>query len=120
MGAPVRGVLHCFTGNREELEAALALGLHIGVTGWVCDERPERGAAALVALLPAIPDDRLMVETDAPYLVPRSLGPNKSRPSRNEPALLPAVVAAVAAARGQDPAHVAALTTANAKRLFGI
>ena len=72
-GGGVRGVLHCFTGGRAELEGALALGLHIGVTGWVCDERPDRGGAALAALLPLIPDDRLLLETDGPYLTPRTI-----------------------------------------------
>jgi TatD DNase family protein len=67
------GVLHCFTGSSEELQAALALGLHVGVTGWVCDERPERGGGALGDLLPLIPDDRLLLETDAPYLTPRTI-----------------------------------------------
>src|SRR5699024_9838431 len=61
-------VVHCFTGNREALYAYLDLDCHIGVTGWVCDER--RGNE-LASLVPAIPDDRLLLETDAPYLIPR-------------------------------------------------
>lgn len=69
----VPGVLHCFTGERGELEAALEVGLHVGITGWVCDERPERGGTQLAALLPSIPDDRLLLETDAPYLTPRTI-----------------------------------------------
>ena len=60
----------------------LGLGLHIGITGWICDDRPDRGAAALAQLLPLVPDDRLLLETDAPYLVPRSIVPAKARPSR--------------------------------------
>lgn len=114
------GVLHCFTGDASEVDSALELGLYIGITGWVCDDRPERGAAALAALLPRIPDDKLLLETDAPYLTPRSIVPSKKRPSRNEPALLPIVLRAVAAARGQTPDHVAKITTANAKILFRI
>ena len=55
------------------MEGALALGLHVGVTGWACDERPGRGGDALAALLHLIPDDRLLLETDAPYLTPRSI-----------------------------------------------
>lgn len=69
----VPGVLHCFTGNEDELKQALDLGLFIGITGWVCDDRPERGGAELAALLPLIPDDRLLIETDAPYLTPRCI-----------------------------------------------
>ena len=67
---------------------------------------------------PAPHIDRLLLETDAPYLTPRSITPAKARPSRNEPALLPAVLEAVAAARGQTPGHVAQVTTLNARRLF--
>jgi TatD DNase family protein len=66
------GVVHCFTGTAEHLRAYLDLGLHVGVTGWVCDER--RGAH-LRALLREIPRDRLMLETDAPFLLPRHLEP---------------------------------------------
>ena len=71
LGIPA--VVHCFTGSPEELRQCLALDLHIGITGWVCDERPERGGAELASLLPLIPVDRLMIETDAPYLTPRSI-----------------------------------------------
>ncbi|MCB9523228.1 MAG: TatD family hydrolase [Myxococcales bacterium] len=110
------GVLHCFTGNGDELDRALALGLHIGITGWICDER--RGLE-LKALAPRIPLDRLLVETDAPYLVPRSLRP-KPRGGRNEPAFLPHIVEVIAQALGQPVAAVAAASTANAERLFGI
>lgn len=117
---PVPGVLHCFTGNGQELRECLDLGLHIGVTGWVCDERPERGGAELAALLPTIPRDRLMVETDAPYLTPRTIQPSKARPHRNEPALLPYVLEAVAAALGEEQEAVARRTSAVAARFFGI
>ncbi len=89
------GVAHCFTGGPRELEAYLALDLSIGVTGWVCDER--RGADLREAV-PLIPPDRLMIETDAPYLLPRDLKPGpKSR--RNEPAFLPHIAQAVASLR---------------------
>jgi len=113
-------VVHCFTGNSKEVQEALDLGLYIGITGWICDERPDRGAAALAALLPMIPDNRLLLETDAPYLTPRSITPSKKRPSRNEPALLQLVLRAVAKARGQSMEEVAERTTENAKRLFRI
>lgn len=112
------GVLHCFTGTKDELQQCLDLGLHIGITGWVCDDRPERGGAELAALLPSIPSDRLMIETDAPYLPPRTIVPAKARPNRNEPALLPHVLATVAAALGQSEEEVAKRTTEVAMKFF--
>ena len=107
---------HCFTGGPVELETYLGLGLHIGVTGWVCDER--RGGA-LRAAVPHIPAARLLLETDAPYLVPRDLKP-QPRGRRNEPAFLPHVAAAVAALRGVTVDTLAAESSANAERLFGL
>jgi TatD DNase family protein len=110
------GVAHCFTAGPEELEAYLGLDLSIGITGWVCDER--RGGALRTAV-PLIPRDKLLLETDAPYLLPRDLAPApKSR--RNEPAYLPHIAATVAALRGETPASVAEATTRNAARLFGL
>jgi TatD DNase family protein len=110
------GVAHCFTGGPKELAAYLELDLYIGVTGWVCDER--RGAA-LRSAVPLIPLDRLLVETDAPYLMPRDLAPRpKSR--RNEPQFLPHVLERVATLVQQPPELVARATTANAERLFGL
>lgn len=116
----VNGVVHCFTGSREELETFLELGLSIGITGWVCDDRPERGAAQLAALLPLIPADKLHIESDAPWLTPRSVTPAKDRPQRNEPALLPHVLAAVSAARGEPVERTAQLAFNNARALFGL
>jgi TatD DNase family protein len=113
--AAARAVLHCFTGGPAELEDCLALGLSVGITGWICDER--RGAA-LRAAAPLVPRERLMIETDAPYLLPRTLVP-KPKQRRNEPAFLPAVLAETARCRGDDPAGLAATTTANACRFFG-
>ncbi|MEO8203118.1 MAG: TatD family hydrolase [Betaproteobacteria bacterium] len=109
-------VAHCFTGERDELHAYLDLGLYVGITGWICDER--RGAH-LLALARDIPAERLMLETDAPYLTPRSMRPQpKSR--RNEPAYLPHVLATVAEALSREPAEVAATTSANARRFFNL
>lgn len=108
------GVAHCFTGSTEELAAYLDLDLYIGVTGWVCDER--RGLA-LRESVRRIPQTRLLIETDAPYLLPRDLTPRpKSR--RNEPAMLAHVCAVVASLRGEDATAVANYTAANARRLF--
>jgi len=109
-------VAHCFTGGMHELDAYLALDLAIGVTGWVCDER--RGASLREAV-PRIPAERLMIETDAPYLLPRDLVPRpKSR--RNEPAYLPHIATKVAELRGETPQAVAEVTTRNAERFFGL
>ncbi len=110
------GVAHCFTCGRRELEAYLELGLSIGITGWVCDER--RGGALRTAV-PHIPIDRLMLETDAPYLLPRDLRP-KPASRRNEPALLPHVARAIASLRDEDTPALAAASTRNARRFFGL
>jgi TatD DNase family protein len=110
------GVAHCFTGGIEELQAYLEIGLYIGVTGWICDER--RGAD-LVAAVRHIPLDRLMIETDAPYLLPRSLEP-KPRSRRNEPMHLREVLRAVADAMDLSEEQIARETTANARRFFKI
>jgi len=108
------GVVHCFTGTASELDAYLELDLHIGITGWICDER--RGTH-LLELVHRIPDDRLMVETDAPYLVPRTIRPRPKR-GRNEPAFLPYVVEAIAGALGRSPEDVARTTTQTANEFF--
>jgi TatD DNase family protein len=107
---------HCFTAGERELEDYLALGLSIGITGWLCDER--RGAH-LHALLPRIPAARLLLETDAPYLMPRDLRP-KPKSRRNEPMYLPHVAAALAAARGESLEQCAAYTSANARAFFAL
>jgi TatD DNase family protein len=115
-GGLTGGVAHCFTGSRDQLEDYLSLGLHIGVTGWVSDER--RGQL-LRESVPHIPADRLMLETDAPYLLPRDLVPHpKAR--RNEPCFLPHIARAVAHLRGESLDAVAASTTRNAIRFFGL
>jgi TatD DNase family protein len=109
-------VIHCFTGTRAELDAYLALDLHVGITGWICDDR--RGVH-LREVVPAIPGERLMIETDAPYLLPRDM-PSLPKDRRNEPAFLPYVLAAVARARGESPAATEATTTATARAFFGL
>jgi TatD DNase family protein len=109
------GVAHCFTGDAAQLDDCLDLDLHIGITGWICDERRGTHLRELVRRIPA---ERLLLETDAPYLLPRDLDP-KPRSRRNEPRYLPHVLAAVAEARGEPAAEVALATTRNALRLFG-
>ena len=109
-------VVHCFTGNRDELQAYLDLDCHIGITGWICDER--RGTH-MKEYLADIPADRLMIETDAPYLKPRNLRP-KVKSHRNEPRFLPWILGTLAAARGDHPERLAEKTTENARRFFRI
>lgn len=111
-----RAVLHCFTGGPRELEDCLALGLSIGVTGWICDER--RGQALREAV-PRIPRERLMLESDSPYLLPRTIHPKPAH-RRNEPAYLRVVLEETARHRDLTPATLAAETTANACRFFGL
>ena len=108
-------VVHCFTGTEEELDDYLALDCHVGITGWICDERRGHHLREFVHRIPA---DRLMVETDAPYLLPRDLRP-KPKSRRNEPVHLPHIVETIARARGEDPEALAAATTATARRFFG-
>jgi TatD DNase family protein len=115
-GALSRGVVHCFTGSREELHDYLDLDMYIGITGWVCDER--RGLH-VQELLPDIPADRLMLETDAPYLLPRNMQP-KPRGRRNEPAFLPWVLRLVAERLGLEEAELAQRSTDNARRFFAL
>jgi TatD DNase family protein len=110
----VPAVLHCFTGTRAELRAYLDLGLHIGITGWICDER--RGMH-LRELVREIPLDRLMIETDAPFLVPRTM-PTKPKDGRNEPAFLPYVLRAVAGCLARPVEEVAEATTKVATGFF--
>ena len=111
-----KAVAHCFTGEREELHACLELGLYIGITGWICDER--RGTH-LLQLVRDIPADRLLLETDSPYLTPRDMRP-QPKARRNEPAFLPHILKTVARALRRSAEEVAAETTRNAQALFGI
>ena len=110
-----RAVVHCFTGDERALDAYLDLDLHIGITGWICDER--RGTH-LHRLVGKIPSDRLMVETDAPYLLPRDLRP-RPKGRRNEPAFLPHIVERIAHCRGETPEELAASSTRTALAFFG-
>ena len=108
-----RAVTHCFTGNRRELIECLELGLYVGITGWICDER--RGAH-LVELMPLIPRGRLMIETDGPYLLPRDLRPRPAS-RRNEPMHLPHIARTIAAARAES-VEVLADHTSECARFF--
>ena len=108
--------MHCFTGSREQLVTYLDLDCHIGITGWICDER--RGTH-MKEYLDEIPADRLMIETDAPYLKPRNLRP-RVKSHRNEPRFLPWILGTLAAARGEHPEELAAATTRTAELFFNL
>ncbi|HUG99287.1 MAG TPA: TatD family hydrolase [Gammaproteobacteria bacterium] len=110
------GVAHCFTGGPRELADYLDRGLYVGITGWICDER--RGDALRDAAR-YLPLDRVMIETDAPYLLPRDLDP-KPRTRRNEPMYLPHVLHALARLMDVSPERLAEATTRNAETLFGL
>ena len=111
----VGGVAHCFTAGLAEARAYLELDLYIGITGWICDERRGHHLREVVR---DVPSDRLLIETDAPYLLPRDLKPMpKNR--RNEPMHLPHILGAIAHARGESPAQLGAATTRNTAALFG-
>lgn len=107
-------VVHCFTGNDAELDDYLQADWHIGITGWLCDER--RGLH-LRELIKRIPADRLMIETDSPYLLPRSVRPQPSH-RRNEPMYLAHIVEELARDRGEDVAVTAAATVVTARKFF--
>lgn len=108
------GIVHCFTEGQDELRDVLDLGFYVGITGWLCDER--RGDA-LRAAVKFAPLDRLMVETDAPYLLPRDL-PETGKTRRNEPRLLPHILRRLAEILEKAPETVAEATTRNAEALF--
>ena len=108
----LKGVVHCFSGNRDELDQYLSLGLHIGITGILTIK--SRGAQ-LRHLVPGIPTDRLLVETDAPYLVP---APEKNRIRRNEPAFVKSVLLKLAEVRNEDSEPLADIVWQNTCRLY--
>src|SRR5258708_5307544 len=109
-------VVHCFTGTADELDKYLSMGFYIGITGWICDDR--RGTH-LQGIVRRIPLDRLMLETDAPFLTPRDMRPQPAD-RRNEPAFLPHILNAIANALGKSPEEVATATTATAQSFFGL
>jgi TatD DNase family protein len=109
-------VVHCFTDTREALHDYLALDCHIGITGWICDER--RGTH-LREFVREIPANRLMIETDAPYLLPRTVRPQPSH-RRNEPMYLKHICEEIARDRGEPADVTAANSTAAAAAFFGL
>lgn len=115
-GRVSRAVVHCFTGERRELYDCLDRDWYIGITGWLCDERRGKHLRELVRDIPA---NRLLVETDSPYLLPRNLVPMPSH-RRNEPMYLRHIVEELARDRGEDYAACAAACTAAAREFFAL
>jgi TatD DNase family protein len=111
-----RAVVHCFTGERRELFDYLDLDLYVGITGWICDERRGQHLRELVRHIPA---HRLLIETDCPYLLPRTVKPQPSH-RRNEPMYLAHIAEEIARDRGETVAALAASTTAAAKEFFAL
>ncbi|SMC51136.1 TatD DNase family protein [Desulfocicer vacuolatum DSM 3385] len=109
-----QGVIHCFSGTREEMFKYLDLGYHIGITGIVTIQKRGR---YLRELVPHIPQDRLLIETDAPYLTP---APMKNKIRRNEPAFVAAVLNKIAAIRNNDPHELAETIWTNTLNLYNI
>jgi TatD DNase family protein len=107
-------VTHCFTGSKQALFGYLDLNMHIGITGWICDEK--RGEE-LQQLVNNIPLERLMIETDAPYLLPKNM-PEPPKGKRNEPAFLPWVIEGVAKYRNESAEQIAIATSVNAEKFF--
>lgn len=107
-------VVHCFTGEEQEMLDYLELDCYIGQTGWICDERRGHHLRDFVA---KIPSNRLLIETDSPYLLPRDIRP-KPKSRRNEPMWLDHIADVLAHWRDEDPALLKAQTTENAQRLF--
>jgi len=109
-------VVHCFTDTREALHDYLALDCHIGITGWICDER--RGTH-LREFVREIPAERLLIETDAPYLLPRTVRPQPGH-RRNEPMYLKHICEEIARDRGEPAEVTAANSSAAARAFFGL
>ena len=111
-----KAVVHCFTGTRKELFDYLDADYYIGITGWLCDERRGLHLREIVSNIPA---NRLMIETDAPYLLPRSVKPMPSH-RRNEPMYLKHIVEELAKDRAESVEQTALHSTETAREFFGL
>ncbi len=110
-------VAHCFTGSIEDVNDYVLLDMYIGVTGWICDQR--RGQS-LQQAVKHIPLDRIMLETDAPYLLPRDLSEKPVKKGRNEPCYLPHIAQAVAGHMQLEENELAAAAYENSHQFFKI
>ena len=115
----IKAVVHCFTGSQQALKAYLDLGLYIGITGWISDKK--RGAN-LREIIKYAPLDRLMIETDAPYLTPQQAGLKNqlTKKHRNEPWTLPYTAATLADCLGVETSKLIESTTRTSKEFFGL
>ena len=111
-----KAVVHCFTGTEEEMLAYLELDCHIGITGWICDERRGHHLRDFIHHVPA---NRLMIETDAPYLLPRDIRP-KPKTRRNEPMWLAHIAEVIASCLGKEKAQLAAETYQTSRDFFNL
>ena len=108
-------VVHCFTGNKTNLKKYLDLGAYIGLTGWLTDSN--RGSH-LKDIIKLIPHDRIMIETDAPYLIPHNI--NFKHDGTNQPAYLPYIAEAVALSMCLELNYLSTITVENTKRFFNL
>lgn len=106
-----KGVMHCFSGSAETAREIVGMGMYVGFTGVVTFKNAKKALKALEA----VPADRLLAETDCPYMAPE---PNRGK--RNYSGYLPYTIAAMAAVKGVSPEEMAEITAENAERLFGI
>lgn len=109
-----KGVVHCFSGTKEEMFNYLDLGYHIGITGILTIQK--RGAY-LRSIVPLIPDDRILIETDAPYLTP---APQKNKIRRNEPAFVKSVLLKLAEIKNRDPEELSRIIFQNTNRFYSV
>jgi TatD DNase family protein len=115
-GQYTKGVIHCFTGNKQQMKECLDIGLYIGITGWLCDER--RGGE-LQEALKYLPLDRMMIETDAPFLLPRNIKP-KPKSRTNAPDNLIWIVKQIASLLNMKEEFVATKVTNTSKAFFSL
>ena len=113
---PQKSVVHCFTGTKQEAQNYIDLGCYIGVTGWICDMKRGRNLQEAVSI---IPPEKLMIETDAPFLIPKNFD-FKPKKNRNEPKYLPHILNTIALCMGIDAEELSNQVNKNTKEFFKI
>jgi len=109
-------ISHCFTGSESELKQCLENDVYIGITGWICDVKRGQGLRDIVRHIPL---DKLLIETDAPYLTPKNIKP-RPKSSRNEPSYLPYIVNVLSECMSVSESAIIEHSTNNAKLVFGL